>query len=142
MEDDTNTELAEKQDTTGGSDERAVELEQALASKESEIAGLKHNNAALDESVQELRSSLAAAVSGYRDVVAGANPDIPPELIAGDSLEAIGASLRQARELVGKVKQGIEADLSLGRFPAGAPERGRVETELSPREKIEKGIRK
>ncbi len=84
--------------------------------------------------------SLKEAVAGYRDLTAQANPDVPSELIGGDSISAIAESLKKAKLLVEKVKQGIQASAASERFPAGAPERGGVEVDLSPREKIERGV--
>jgi hypothetical protein len=72
--------------------------------------------------------------------VVEANPGIPDELIGGESVAAIGESLKKAQTLVKQVRRGIEADASLVRFPAGAPERTSPNVNLSPREKIQQAI--
>ena len=68
-------------------------------------------------------------------------PDVPEELIAGDSIEAIADSLTSAKELVTKIRKGMEAEISLARVPIGAPERAAPDlSALSPREKIQYAI--
>jgi len=119
---------------------RIAELEGALAGKDDEIASLTRSQANLEAKVKDLNSSLAEAVSGYRTMVVQTNPDVLPELINGETVAALGESLRQAKALVGKVREGLEAELSRARFPAGSPERGRGDVDLSPIEKIQRGI--
>ncbi len=131
--DDTGRTLAEARD-------RVTELEKALTGRESEIAELKQGRTSLETRVADLSRSLAEMVEGYRSLVVAANPGVPAELIGGDSLAAISESLNKAKALVQHVRQGLEADLRSARFPAGAPERGAPDLNLSPREKIQQGI--
>ncbi len=105
---------------------RIGELEKALAVKDSELA--------------DTRKALAGAVGSYRALVARANPDIPEELIAGDSIEARDEAVAKARNLIARVKQGMEAAAAKSRVPAGAPQRTLDISVLSPREKIQYGI--
>lgn len=121
---------------------RVAEIEAALSLKDTEIASLKQAKDSLDTKAQSLDRSLAEAVSGYRSMVVQANPQIPAEMVGGDTVAAIAESLKQAKALVGKVRESLEADLLASRFPAGAPERGAPLLDLSPREKIRQGISK
>ncbi|MDP2932028.1 MAG: hypothetical protein Q8O05_05990 [Chloroflexota bacterium] len=105
---------------------RTAELEKALAAKDSEMA--------------DTRKALAGALASYRTLVVRANPDIPEELIAGDSIEAIDQAVAKARSLIARVKQGMEAAAAKSRVPAGAPQRTLDLSVLSPREKIQYGI--
>jgi len=117
------------------------ELQEALASRDTEIAGLKQTITEAEEKLTQINDSLAQTVASYRELVAAAHPEIPPELITGDSVESIDESLRNAQALVDKVKQGIEAEVSKTRVPAGAPQRMPLDLSvLSPREKIEYAI--
>ena len=87
------------------------------------------------------RDSLGEAVSRYRDVVIQASPGVLEELVSGESIASIDESLRKAKNLIGKVREGLEAEVSLARVPAGAPERRLPDlSALSPREKIQYGI--
>ncbi|MBI4303306.1 MAG: hypothetical protein HY665_03075 [Chloroflexi bacterium] len=122
---------------------RLTELEQAVATGESEMAGLKQARAELEEKLKVAGASVAEAVGSYRAMVVQANPEVVGELISGDTIAAIDDSLKQAKALVSRVRQGIEAELSSARIPAGAPERTSPDlSALSPREKIQYAIKK
>ena len=108
---------------------RITELEQALAQSE---AALKAGN-----------DSLAEAVASYQAMVIAANPEIPEELISGDGIEAVNRSLEEAKSLISRVKQGLEAEVQASRVPAGAPQRTPPDlSALSSREKIQYGVRR
>lgn len=117
------------------------ELKEALAARDTEIAGLKQTIAEAEGKLAEINDLLSQAVASYRELVVVAHPEIPLELIAGDSVEAVDESLQSARTLVDKVRQGIEEETSRTRVPAGAPQRAPLDLSvLSPREKIQYAI--
>ncbi len=118
-----------------------AELEQAVASKDSEITILKQAIAESEQKLAEINETLAQAIASYKTLVMEANPEIPADLIAGDTIEAINESLENARALIDRVKQGIEAEASRTKVPAGAPQRVPLDLSvLSPREKIQYAI--
>jgi len=118
-----------------------AELEQAVNSKDSEIAILKQSIADSEQRLVEINATLAQAIASYKGLVMQTNPEIPVELLAGDTIEVINESLQNARALVDKVRQGIEAEISKTRVPAGAPQRAPLDLSvLSPREKIQYAI--
>lgn len=120
---------------------RITGLEQAVADRDGELVILKETVVTSDRKLTEANGSLAQAVESYREQVAVANPDVPAELIAGDTIGAVNESLENARTLVDKVKQGIEAEASRVKVPAGAPQRAPLDLSgLSPREKIQYAI--
>jgi len=120
---------------------RIVELEQVVAGKDSEITSLQQTKDELEDRLTVLSNSLAEAVAGYKSMVVQANPEIVEELISGDTVESINDSLEKAKALVSKVRQGIEAEVSLAKVPAGAPERTPPDlSTLSAREKIQYAI--
>ncbi len=119
-----------------------IEVEQAIADKDSEIATLKQTEDELEEKLATTGNSLTEAVASYKAAVVQINPEVIEELISGDTVEAISESLKKAKTLVSKVRQGVEAEISLARVPAGAPERTPPDfSGLSPREKIQYAIR-
>jgi len=129
-----NNELKVKEATIG-------ELEEALASRDTEISELKQTVAEAEGKLVQINDSLSQAVASYRELVVAAHPEIPPELITGDSIELIDESRQSAQALVDKVKQGIEAETLKTRVPPGAPQRAPLDLSvLSPREKIEYAI--
>ena len=122
-------------------DASSAELEQAVVSKDSEITLLKQAIAGADQKLTEINDALAQAVAAYKSLVVAANPGMPPELLTGDTIEAINESMQNARALMDRVKQEIEAEASRTKVPAGAPQRAPLDLSvLSPREKIQYAI--
>lgn len=81
------------------------------------------------------------ATARYRDLVVRSEPALPPELIAGDTIEAIDASVEEARTLTGRVRTHIEAQSQAARVPAGAPPRAAPDlASLTPDQKIRYGL--
>jgi len=116
-------------------------LRQIVADKENEVATLKQAVAESNDSLYKLGESFKQAVASYKVLVIQSNPDVPEELVTGDSIEAINDSLTSAKELVSKIRKGMEAEISLARVPAGAPERTPPDlSALSPREKIQYAV--
>jgi hypothetical protein len=108
---------------------RIAQLEQDIASKDSELATIKE--------------TLASGVAKYRAAVLASAPDIPEELVKGETVEAIEASLEQARGIVARVRQQLEVEAEEKRVPAGAPPRAPQDlSALSPAEKIAYALRK
>ncbi|MFC1921321.1 hypothetical protein ACFLYQ_06330 [Chloroflexota bacterium] len=133
--------VAQKTEELSRVNARLEELEEAVAGRDGEIAVLKQNKDELESRLSALNSSLTEAVAGYRAMVVQSNPDIVEELIIGDTIEAVNESLDKAKVLVSRVRQGVEAGISLAKVPAGAPERTSPDlSALSPREKIQYAI--
>ncbi len=119
--------VAEKDEGLSKANARIAELEQSVAESNDKLSGINE--------------SLGQTISSYKALVVQSNLDVPEEMITGDSLEAINNSLASARELIGKVRSGIEAEISSARVPAGAPQRAPIDlSALSPREKIQYAI--
>jgi len=125
-----------------------TELEQTVASRDSDIATLKQASAEAvadstrrEELLTNVNNNLTQAVSAYKTAVAQANPGVPGELITGDTIEVIDQSLESAKTLVAQVRTTIEAEIAAGKVPAGAPARTPPDlSALSPREKIQYAI--
>ncbi|MDP2731411.1 MAG: hypothetical protein Q8O55_13180 [Dehalococcoidales bacterium] len=135
--------VAQKDEQLARAGARLTELEQAFAGKETEIADLRQSRDGLEERLTNLNNSLSEAVASYKAIVVQSNPEVIQELISGDTIESVNESLEKAKELVSKVRQGVESEISLARVPAGAPERSLPDlSALSPREKIQYAIGK
>ena len=127
---------------------RLNELEGLLAQKDEELTKANTRIAEREQAVAEseeklttISNSLAETVASYRALVVESHPEVLEELVTGDSVEAINESLNKATTLVGKVRQGLEAEITLAKVPAGAPERTSPDlSALSPREKIQYGL--
>ena len=120
---------------------RVAELEQAVTEKDEEIDRLKRTGEEFEERCRELDESFTKAVNGYKTLVIKSNPDIIDDLIDGDTIESINESLEKAKNLVSRVRQGMKAEISKVKVPAGAPERSSPDlSSLSPAEKIRYAI--
>ena len=122
--------------------------EASLAEKDTRIAELE---ASLSEAQQaseaaaaefaQVKEAHGQAVAKYLGAVRVANPTIPQDIIAGDTIEDIDASVQKALSIAESVKASLEAQAKEAKVPAGAPTRGEISLEgLSPREKIAAGI--
>ena len=116
-------------------------LEQELAGKDSEIVDLKQALDGAEQKLIDLGNALAQAVASYKAMVVQANPGVLAELITGDTVDEVNESLKNARALVDRVRQEMEAEVSKARIPAGSPQRTPLDlSALSPREKIQYAI--
>jgi len=98
---------------------------------------------ALERERDALRAELARALERLRRAWLAQHPEVPEDLLEGETVEALEASLRRARALVERVRREVEARLSRERVPPGAPPRQDPDLSvLSPREKIAQGLRR
>jgi hypothetical protein len=115
-------------------DTRIVELEASLSEVQQVMDSLRAEGAAISEARDR-------AVAKYLDAVRIANPAIPRDVIVGNTIEEIDASLARATTIAESVRANLEARAKETKVPAGAPPRGEISVEgLSPREKITAGI--
>jgi chromosome segregation ATPase len=135
--------LGERDARLGEVQRQLAEVTAAKETGEEELASLR---AGLDDKEAQLSAateSLSNAVERYRASLIAANPEIPQDMIGGDAIGDIDASLEKAREMAGRVRTRLEEDLRATAVPAGAPQRSAPDlSDLSPREKIEYALRK
>lgn len=128
------------QETESGS-ATITRLEQTLAARDNEINGLKRSLDDIKSESDGLSENLKRAVDAYRELTLKANPGVLAEFITGKTVDEINESLKNARELVHKVRQEIEAETAQTRIPAGAPSRSVQDiSSMSPREKIQRAL--
>ena len=129
---DAQAQKSEETDWKAKSDEmqvRIAQLDQVIASRDGELTAIKQ--------------SLSGAVAKYRAAVLASAPGIPQELVKGESLDEIDASLEMARGIVSRVRQQLEVEAEANKVPTGAPPRMPQDlSALSPAEKIAYALRK
>lgn len=116
-------------------------LTETMEKKDFVIADLETKRGEL-EGMQGERDS---AIAKYREIAQLFNPTIPEGIIAGDTVEAIDASIDKGKAVVEAVRKALtaqaEKDNAGTKVPAGSPVRSGISTEsMSPREKIAAGI--
>ena len=120
-----------------GQDGEAAEAATAPDEAQAELAELRSALEQRDQEIESLRSRLASATARYREALLAAAPEIPEEMVVGESPEEVEASLAGARQMVERVRGQIESQIADERVPSGAPVRGAQEfSGMSSREKI------
>jgi hypothetical protein len=122
--------------------------EAALASMNARITELQATVSVVTQAGETAAGELAhakeaytKATAKYLGMVKAANLTIPGDIIAGQTIEDIDASLAKALSIATAITANLEAQAKQAKVPAGAPARGEIPTEgLSPREKIAAGI--
>jgi len=123
-------------------------LEEAMAEKDARLAELE---AALSEAKQgseastaELASAKEArdqAVSKYLGMAKASNPQVPDDMISGETIAEIDASVEKGKGLVSAVKKTLESETAAAKVPAGAPTRGETTEGMSNKDMIAAGLR-
>ncbi len=128
-------------------EERPPEPEARMAELEQEVARLKASLAEQEEASQLLKATqqeavalkerLKQATGRFREALLAQEAEVPAELVSGETVEEIEASLASGKALVERVKRQLESSVSSERIPAGSPARSVPDlSALSPREKI------
>lgn len=123
------------------SEARASHLESQETELRRELAQANDEAAAREEELAGLRQQTRSSAERYRELVLQQAPELPAELVTGETVEEIDVALQRARETVLKVRGHLESQAQAGRVPVGAPARSGPDlTALSPEEKIRFGL--
>ena len=118
-------------------DDETAQAATASDEAQAELAELRSVLEQRDQEIEALRSRLASATARYREALLAAAPEIPEELVVGESPEEVETSLASARQMVERVRGQIESQIAGERVPSGAPVRGNQDfSDMSSREKI------
>ena len=138
------TVMAERDELAGKHEATAAERDAMMAERDGLMAKAEAASSEASEKWSAAVSREAALTAKYLGAVRAANPDLPEELVVGETLEAIDAAVEQAKTIVSKVKERVSAELAARTVPNGAPARGSgLDMEsMSPKEKIAMGLRR
>jgi DNA repair exonuclease SbcCD ATPase subunit len=140
-------------DLTAKQTAQDAELQEArsqLEASRSETEAAQSQSAAQIEELERLRETATAAevqgreaVQRYRGIVLEREPQLPAELVVGDTVSDLDAAIERARQTVAQVRQHLDQQAQALRVPAGAPARGSPDlSDLSSAEKIRLGLSK
>ena len=133
--------LEEERQAKAAAETALADKDTRIAALEAELSEVKQGSEAVTAELAQVKEAHSQAISKYLDAVRLANPTIPQDIIAGDTIEDIDASLARATTIAESVKASLEAQAKEAKVPAGAPPRTEISLEgLSPREKIAAGI--
>ena len=99
-------------------------LDELAAMAEADVGAQADELVTARRELDAQRRETRAAVERYRDAVLAAEPELPPELVQGETLEELESSLNGARAAVAQIRDRLTADEEGGGFPVGAPARG------------------
>ena len=119
----------------------AAGLAERLADREARAAELETAAAGLRQDLEAAHGERRAALARYRETLLAQSPELPAEMVSGETLEAIDASAQAARELVARVREQVTATDASRAVPAGSPpRRGPDVSAMSAAEKIRYGL--
>lgn len=114
---------------------------QRLDESSARLSAFEEELATKQEENQALHARLQAAAGKYREALLAAAPELPEELVAGESIEEVEEAAERARQTVRQVRERLESQAQVGRVPTGSPPRGALDfSALSPIEKIRLGL--
>ncbi len=114
---------------------------QRLDESSAQLAAFEEDLTAKQEENQTLQARLQAAAGKYREALLAAAPELPEELVSGESIEEVEEAAERARQTVRQVRERLESQAQVGRVPTGSPPRGAPDySALSPVEKIRLGL--
>ena len=115
-----------------------------LETKRGELeAALSEAKQGSEASTAELASAKEArdqAVTKYLGMAKAINPQVPGDMISGETTEEIDTSVEKGKGLVAAVKKTLESETAAAKVPAGAPTRGESTEGMSSKELIAAGI--
>jgi hypothetical protein len=121
----------------------AAQLAERLADRETRAAELEQSGDGLRQEIEAAHAARREAVTRYRETLLAGSPDLPPELVMGDTLAEVDASAQAARALVARVREQVVAAETARPVPAGSPARRPPDTAaMSPGEKIRYGLQR
>ena len=116
---------------------RALEQAEGMEALRREVESARFEAAQARAAAAEEAQRLAGR---YRAALLQGAPDVPPDLVHGESVDDLDRSLATAREVVARVRDQMQAQAAYG-IPYGSPVRGAPDPgALSPAEKIRAGI--
>lgn len=123
-------------------------LEEAIAEKDTRLAELetalseaKQGSEASTAELASTREARDQAVTKYLGMAKATNPHVPGDMISGETIEEIDASVEKGKGLVAAVKKTLESETAAAKVPAGAPTRGESTEGMSSKELIAAGIK-
>jgi DNA repair exonuclease SbcCD ATPase subunit len=149
------TEVERLQTIAADREARAAHLEETLAQlreeqsqvsaslheTQSQLAARDEEMTALRQEVKALQASLKAAASKYRDALLASQPEVPPDLVTGETVEEVDQQMEAAQRMVAQLRNHLESEAQALRVPTGAPARRAPDlSSLSPGEKIIHGL--
>ena len=139
--DAASAEIARLEGDAANAAAEAASLRGSLTDAQTRIEAVTAELGELRERAEATKERERAAAVRYRELVLRAEPALPADMIGGETIDAIDASVVAARDVVARVRSHMETQTSASRAPAGAPERSAPDLgAMTPQEKIRYGL--
>lgn len=120
---------------------RVSDLEGELQAGQADLAEREQRLAELGEEAEGLRQQLRQAALRYREARLAAHPEVPADMVSGETIEEIDQQVEAALKLVSQVKDRLQAGSQAARVPIGSPPRRAPDLSALPAaEKIRLGL--
>ena len=142
------SELERLQVTAADREARAAHLEGQLSQVREELSQAQSETQAREvelagarEQTEALQAQVRSSAERYREAALQQSPEVPAELVTGETVEEVDQAIQRARETVSKVRGHLESQAQAGRVPVGAPPRSGPDfSAMSAEEKIRFGL--
>lgn len=119
----------------------AAGMADRLADREARALHLEETAAGLRKELEAAHTARRAAVDRYRVALLERSPELLPDLILGDTVEAVDEAAARARALAARVQERLTAAADARPVPSGSPARRPPDTGgMSAAEKIRYGL--
>jgi len=133
--------LEEEQKAKTALEEAMAEKDARLAELEAALSEAKQGSEASATELASVKEARDEAVSKYLGMAKASNPQVPQDIISGETIAEIDASVEKGKGLVSAVKKTLESETAAAKVPAGAPTRGETTEGMSNKEMIAAGLR-
>lgn len=138
MDGDLETALREELEAARG---ETAALAERLAEREAHAAQAEERSAELRRELERAREGQRVAVFRFRDAALAAAPELPGDLVAGETVEEVERAIERARAVVAHVRGHDARTPVVPSVPAGSPARRGPDTSaMSAMQKIRMGI--
>ena len=129
------------EDTGAAMDEATPAWEERVQELQQEAEQARAASVAHGAEAESLRSQLADTLARYREMLLARDPDVPVEMVQGESVAELESSYERASGLVERLRRQAAEHAAQARVPAGAPaRRGPDLGGLTPQQKIVQGL--
>ena len=132
--------LETKRATLAGAQATLTDKDGTIARLEAHIAGLQQGFDDKAAALAQLQEANTQAVVKYLEAVRSANTALPADVITGETIEDIDASVAHAQAIADAVRETLADEARKARVPAGAPTRAINLDGLTAKEKITLGL--
>jgi len=133
--------LEEEQKAKSTLEEAMTEKDAKLAELEAALSEAKQGSEASTAKLASVKEARDEAVSKYLGMAKASNPQVPQDMISGETIEEIDSSVEKGKVLVAAVKKTLESEAAAAKVPAGAPTRSESTEGMSNKEMIAAGLR-